>query len=124
MPRACGECKKKNVLQITQSLVLPPDSRSDDIILQVVQCASCGFRGLAVYEESRRGGMDSESWSHTAYHVSADDLRTVTTAIRSCPAPKNPKCRCHAHRKLGRREQGGRWNGLQNITLEDSFPIL
>ena len=124
MPRGCGECKKTNVLQITQSLVLPPDIRSDDIILQVVKCASCGFRGLAVYEESRRGGMDSESWSHTAYHVSVDDLKTVAAAIRSCPSPKNPKCRCRTHRDLGRRGRGGRWNGLQNITLEDSFPIF
>ena len=124
MPRGCGECKKTNVLQIIQSLVLPPDSRSDDIIVQVVQCANCGFRGLAVYEESRRGGMDSESWSHTAYHVSADDMKTVSAAIRSCSSPKNPKCPCRAHRELGKRDRGGRWNGLQNITLEDSFPIL
>ena len=124
MPRGCGVCKKANVLQITRSLVLPPDSRSDDIIVQEVQCASCGFRGLAVYEESRRGGMDSESWSHTAYRVSADDLKAVTAAMRTCPSPKNSKCRCRAHRKLGRRDRNDRWEGLQSITLEDRFPIF
>ena len=123
MSRSCGECKKTNTLQITQSLVLPPDSRSDDIILQVVKCASCGFHGLAVYEESRRGGMDSESWSHSAYRVSNRDLKVVTAAIRSCLSPKNQRCRCQSHRQLGKRDEGGRWSGLIDIEIESSFPI-
>jgi hypothetical protein len=124
MPNGCGVCNKANVLQITQSLVLPPDSRSDDIILQVVRCASCSFRGLAVYEESRRGSLDSESWSHTAYNVSEGDLKAVAAAIKSCPSPKNTKCRCRSHRELGRRDRNGRWNGLENIEIENSFQIF
>ena len=59
-----------------------------------------------------------------ARRVSADDFKSVTAAMRTCPSPKNPKCRCRAHRKLGRRDRNGRWNGLQDMTLEDSFPIF
>ena len=123
MPMGCGECNKLNVLQITQSLVLPPDSRSDDILLQVVSCSNCGFRGLAVYEESRRGSWDSESWSHTAYRVSNRDLKTISAAIRTCPSPKNQKCSCQTHQRLGKRDAGGRWSGLAEIEIESSFPI-
>ena len=124
MPRGCGVCKTTNALKIVQTLVLPPDSRSDDIILQVIKCAQCGFKGLAVYEESRRGALDSESWSHTAYRVASQDLKSVVAAIRACPAPRDPKCQCDTHHQLGSRDRSGRWNGLQKITVEDSFQIL
>jgi hypothetical protein len=49
-----------NSLAITQSIELPPDGRSDEISLQIVACQACGFAGTAVYEESRRGALDSE----------------------------------------------------------------
>jgi hypothetical protein len=124
MPRGCGRCKTHNALKIVQTLVLPPDSRSDDIILQVVKCGQCGFKGLAVYEESRRGALDSESWSHTAYRVASQDLKSVAAAIRACPSPRDPRCQCDTHQQLGSRDRGGRWNGLQKITVEDSFQIL
>lgn len=124
MSRGCGVCKTNNALKITQTLVLSPDSRSDDIILQVVRCTLCGFKGLAVYEESRRGALDSESWSHTAYRVAEQDLKTIAAAMRACPAPRDPRCQCDTHRQLGIRDRGGRWNGLQKIAIEDSFQIL
>lgn len=124
MPQGCGVCKATNAIKVLQTLVLPPDSRSDDIILQVVKCARCGFKGLAVYEESRRGALDSESWSHTAYRVASKELKTIAAAIRACPSPRDPKCLCNTHRQLGRRDRGGRWNGLENIAIEDSFQIL
>jgi hypothetical protein len=123
MPQDCGECGARNTIEIVQSLELPPDSRSDDIILQVVKCTKCGFKGLAVYEESRRGALDSESWSHTAYRVSNQDLKAISAAIRSCPSPRNPKCRCRSHRYLGKRDSGGRWSGLVDVEIESSFPI-
>lgn len=124
MPRDCGVCKTTNAIKIVQTLVLPPDSRSDDIILQVVKCTQCGFKGLAVYEESRRGALDSESWSHTAYRVAGQDLKTVAAAIRACPSPRDPRCHCDTHHQLGSRDRSGRWNGLKKITIEDSFQIL
>ena len=54
MSFACPECLTKS-LKITAKLELPPDSRSDEITVQVVACSRCGFAGVAVYEESRRG---------------------------------------------------------------------
>ena len=104
-------------------MALPPDNRSDDIILQVVSCSQCGFSGLAVYQESRRGAMDSESWEHIAYQVPVSDVKAISSAIRSCPAPKNPGCQCAAHLQLGQRDAGGRWCGLQDQNLKGSFPI-
>jgi C4-type Zn-finger protein len=41
---ACGSAE----LAITLSLELPPDAYDDEITLQVVECAGCGFHGLAV----------------------------------------------------------------------------
>jgi len=50
----CPECKRDSSLRIVQRIEVPPDSRSDQITLQVVRCGSSQFEGIAVYEESRR----------------------------------------------------------------------
>jgi hypothetical protein len=120
MPFLCPECNNKS-LNITFSLELPPDSRSDEIMLQVVECRQCGFGGLAVYEESRRGVLDSESVDHTGYRVAAKDLAAVRRLIRRCPRRKDPSCRCEAHRHLGSRDASGRWNRLADIEVEGAF---
>ncbi len=72
----CPDCQA-NPLKITQSLELPSDIRNDEITLQIVHCDECGFHGLAVYQESRRGALDSESWEHEGYRVSEEDFQTV-----------------------------------------------
>lgn len=53
----CPQCFGKGTLEIKVSMQLPSDSRSDEIALQTVGCSQCGFQGLAVYEESRRGTL-------------------------------------------------------------------
>ncbi len=70
MPFQCPECSTKT-LKITHKLELPPDSRSDEITLQIIECSGCGFGGIAVYEESRRGALDDDSFDHTGYRVGA-----------------------------------------------------
>jgi hypothetical protein len=123
MPFLCPECSTPRSLKIAAKIELPPDSRSDEITLQIVECSHCHFAGIAVYEESRRGALDSESSSHVGYRVNAKDLRMLKRTIKQCPEPNNPRCECSAHQALGGRDVGGRWNGLQEIACEERFEL-
>ena len=122
MPFLCPSCSTKS-LRITSRIELPPDSRSDEIALQIVECSRCGFAGVAVYEESRRGALDSESVDHTGYRVSGGDLEALRKRIKQCPQPKNRRCRCSAHRALGSKDVSGRWNALEDIPCEGAFQL-
>ena len=123
MAFVCPNCLIPQALNIDKSITLPPDSRSDDILLQTVRCSQCGFRGAAVYEESRRGGMDSESWDHRGYYLSESDLKWLSALINRCPAKKNKKCRCQAHKELGQKNEYGRWIRPESFSWEKSFPM-
>jgi hypothetical protein len=122
MPLRCPECTNRS-LNIVLSLELPSDSRSDEITLQIVDCRRCAFGGLAVYEESRRGALDSDSFDHTGYRIAAPDLAAVRKLMQRCPRPKDPRCRCAAHRRLGNRDASGRWKRLEGIEVEGAFRI-
>jgi hypothetical protein len=123
MAFVCPNCLTPQALNIDKSITLPPESRSDDILLQTVRCSQCGFRGAAVYEESRRGGMDSESWDHRGYHLSESDLKWLSALINRCPAKKNKKCLCQAHEELGQKNEYGRWIRPESFAWEESFPM-
>jgi len=123
MPFQCPECSAPKSLEIALQIELPPDSRSDEITLQIVECSQCGFAGIAVYEESRRGSLNSESFDHTGYYVSAEDLKALRKTIKRCPKPKNWRCNCPAHRILGRTDAVGRWNALGDINREGAFAL-
>ncbi len=123
MPFLCPECSTPNSLEIAFKLELPSDSRSDEIALQIVKCSHCGFAGIAIYEESRRGALDSESFDHTGYHISADDLKTLEEAIKQCPEQTNHRCECPVHRTFGRKDASGRWNALDDIHFEGAFTM-
>ena len=73
MPNSCPSCQAES-LPITDKLELPPDIRSHEIALQVIDCTDCAFAGIAVYEESRPGELDRVSFEHTGYRVSPDEL--------------------------------------------------
>jgi hypothetical protein len=105
-------------------LELPPDARSDEITLQVVRCQACGFAGIAVYEESRRGGFGDDHWSHTGYRVPQEDVEAIEQALSRCPRPGNARCTCAVHRTYGRRDGGARWCGLDGIDLGSPFAML
>lgn len=122
MPFRCPQCGG-STLRITRRLELPPDSRSDEITLQVIRCSSCGFGGIAVYQESRRGGLDGESVDHSGYRVRPADLRALERQIRACPRPGDRRCSCSTHRTVGRRNEYGRWVGLDDLEWEERFPI-
>jgi hypothetical protein len=119
MAFVCPNCEISQALKIEQSMTLPPDSRSDDIMLQIVRCDRCRFRGAAVYEESRRGA--SESWDHRGYIISEKTLEWLSSLISSCPNQKNKKCHCSAHRKLGKKDQNGRWIKPEEFSWEKTF---
>jgi hypothetical protein len=120
----CPECSSRRSLKINLRIELPPDSRSDEIAVQIVNCSQCDFSAIAVYEESRRGAMGSESYDHRGYRVGAADLKTVRQMIKQCPRPRDKRCRCATHRRLGKRDASGRWNGLSDIDLEGRFNLV
>ncbi len=122
MPFQCPECSL-HTLKIIHKLELPPDSRFDEITLQVVECSRCGFGGIAVYEESRRGALDDDSFDHTGYRVGGDDLRALREAMRTCPRPADHRCTCSAHREFGARAESGRWNGLSGVRRGSAFAM-
>jgi len=123
MPFPCPKCSEPKSLSITLSFELPPDNRSDEITLQIVECSQCGFAGIAVYEESRRGALDAESFHHTGYCVSAAGLRSLREMIEGCPDPRNSRCQCAVHRTLGRQDALGRWVGLDNVHCQQAFDL-
>lgn len=119
----CPECAALQGLQIKASIELPPDSRSDEITLQIVECSRCDFEGIAVYEESRRGGLDSESFSHVGYRVTPQTVQELKRIILRCPQPRNPSCECFAHSRLGVKNDAGRWSGLEGYSYEGEFKL-
>lgn len=117
----CPDCSGKR-LRIASSLELPPDSWWDEITLQVVECPQCGFRGAAVYEESRRGALDSEAWNHGGLRVAEALMRTLIDDIAGCPAPRDSDCRCAGHLRWGRTDASGRWLGVPESA--GGFPLI
>ena len=119
----CPDCLRPGSLQIVQSIQLAADARSDDIVVQVIGCNQCTFRGLAVYEESRRGALDAEGWQHAGYRAAKDAVEAMVAAIGQCPDPKNAGCRCATHGSLGRQDTAGRWQGLPGMDGVATFPM-
>jgi hypothetical protein len=91
------------------------------VALQLVTCTQCGFSGAAVYEESRRGALDSEAWNHRGYRLSEHGLRTLREAMLACPAPRDSGCECATHRTLAARDEAGGWPGV--LASEGVFTV-
>jgi hypothetical protein len=120
MPFLCPTCNTAS-LEITSSIHLNADSRSDEIALQVIDCNRCGFRGLAVYEESHRGALGNVSWEHMGYRLDKDNVKFVKDLIELCPNPSDEDCTCSSHLSLGYKDANGRWAGVRNIPWQDYF---
>ena len=116
----CPVCGKPE-LGIAQRLELPPDGYSDELTLQTIQCNACALRGVAAYEESRRGA--SESFHHYGAQISGDDFAKVTADLRRCPTPGDRNCGCDIHQKYYDLENDS-WRGLAMFTLlSDRFAM-
>ncbi|MFN2214799.1 MAG: hypothetical protein ACK2UE_17145 [Anaerolineales bacterium] len=118
----CPQCSQSS-LKIVKSIELAPDSRSDEISLQVVRCQDCKYEGLAVYEESSRGALDAESIDHYGYSVNREMLREIKSLISRCPQPRNARCDCSSHQKLNLHDKSGRWIKPGLEVCETTYPI-
>lgn len=122
IPLICPKCSE-GTLKISSSIELVPDSRSDEISVQITRCPQCGFTGLATYEESRRGALNGESVAHREYYVSTTNLTALRQLIQQCPDPRNPQCNCKVHHTIGRVDAGDRWNGLDDMLNTSTYNI-
>ena len=118
-PRCLGGSMK-----ITSSIELPPDSRSDEITVQILKCSKCGFSGLGVYEETRRGRLNSESVHHRGYYLDDSTLISIEKMIKRCPKPKKSNCQCKSHLFFYTVNEFGRWTWLEKITYKETFKLL
>ena len=117
----CPDCGAATLV-IAASLELPPDSRSDEITVQAIACGKCGFAGAAAYEESRRGSLDSECWTHDGFRMPAGRASALRELLFTCPSPRNSECTCRAHRDLGRTVDGW-WAGLDAWSTTGRFAL-
>lgn len=124
MPFACPSSNRLNSLRVLLALELPPDSRSDEITLQVVECEACGFAAPAVYEESRRGAIDREQVHHNGYWVERALVDALAAALRACPQPWHSNCLCATHQALGRRDRNDRWIGIPEMVHSEAFEMV
>jgi hypothetical protein len=122
LPFICPMCKLHE-LNIITKIELGPDSSSDEIMLQIIMCYQCDFSGIAIYEESRRGSLDDDSFDHYGYRIGKNNLRSLREIIIQCPEPSNRRCECFAHHTLNIRDTSGRWNALSDVHLDGSFAI-
>ena len=116
----CPECDL-GAMEVVGSLELPPDNWWDEIALQALACQRCGFRGLAVYEESRRGALGSEAVNHRGHRVAAETVTAFVEGVVQCPAPRDRACACVTHEEWGSSDPSGRWVGVPGST--GTFPL-
>ena len=116
----CPACGDGN-LHISCVLELPSNDADDETSLQLVKCAACGFIGMAVYRENRRGSLQSESWHHTGYQLSGNSIKEFGDALLVCPEPSDRRCSCATHREYSR----GDWiNPAEHgMEIEKRFPM-
>ncbi|HJN16712.1 MAG TPA: hypothetical protein QGH10_14500 [Armatimonadota bacterium] len=115
----CPDCGTDQ-LEIESGIELPSDARSDDIWLQIVGCEGCGLRGVVAYEESRRGALNSESWSHEGHRADEALLQQIGELISCCPNPHDARCPCDSHAFLA----GGGWRELvAGVPREEIFQV-
>lgn len=87
----CPNCQTKEALQIMSNVDLPADERSDEIAIQIIECQHCGKRGMGIYEESRRGAMEEEHWSHTGYWLDFDAKIQLDLLLETCTGVNSKK---------------------------------
>ncbi len=121
----CPRCDGHATLKINQTLELPPDARWDEITMQSISCRVCGFAGIAIYEESRHGALDSEIVHHTGYLTTEADTVAIRALLANCPDPGRALCPCPTHRELGSIDpMTTRWLQPSAITNARAFPMI
>lgn len=113
----CPSCKRA-ALEVELGMDFPPDGMSDEVALQLLRCRACNFIGVGVYEESRRGSLDRESFHHFGYPISREDHERLRNLIATCSTPHDPSCTCQAHTFLGKHSDSNDWDGLRQNGYE------
>lgn len=80
----CPSCQTNGSLEIITGVDLASDERSDEIAIQIIECKHCGKRGMGIYEESRRGALNEEHWSHTGYWLNEDSKIQLELLLGAC----------------------------------------
>ena len=108
----CPDCGKGD-LKIVSRIELRRDSKWDEIALQMLRCGSCGFEGIATYQENRWGSLDSEIVHHYGYRATAAVRMRIRDLIEACPDAGNDKCACPSCEELNATNANGVWNWLE-----------
>lgn len=108
----CPSCTNPAGLLVDVAMSLRADSRSDEILVQLLRCSLCGFDALAAYEESRRGPLGADHFSHTGYPIDSATAASWRIDFSTCPDLNDIQCHCTAHAEVGRQTEAGRWVGL------------
>lgn len=117
----CPRCQSPK-LETVAALQLEGDAWNDEISLQWAIC-ECGFKAVLVYEESRRGSLDHDCWSHIGHPISTPDWDATMRWLGLCPSNQERDCQCCAHQHFSRCDQHGRWQGLQGYELGKPFLV-
>jgi hypothetical protein len=110
----CPSCQEKK-LEIGATVELQPGSRWDEEALQLISCENCQSTGLAIYRESRRGAIDSETVEHEGAFLPLPELLQIRATLLLCPNPSKAKCGCAAHKELR--------NVADALLLRPLFPL-
>src|SRR5258708_19227413 len=100
MSYECPQCAAA-ALEIGVTIELHATRDDDEVQIQLLKCAACGFEALGVYRESRHGSLDDrDSWHHDGYQGKASGLESLRRAIELGPGSKDRPCRCGTHPSL------------------------
>lgn len=69
---------------ITRSVDLPSDNTFDDISIQTLESDDKETKAVGIYQESRRGALDSEIVHHEAHMVATGVFDIVVAALDAC----------------------------------------
>lgn len=116
----CPECSEPSLV-VDIVIELPPDSRSDEIDLQLLKCEHCGLKATGFYEESRRGS--GESIDHYGRRVNRWWYQGLKWWIKRCPHPRNRRCDCAVHKDLGGKDKTGRLRLFKGVDRGDTFAL-
>ncbi|KKW42924.1 MAG: hypothetical protein UY92_C0002G0041 [Candidatus Magasanikbacteria bacterium GW2011_GWA2_56_11] len=80
----CPHCETSRSLRILQSVDIGAAGNFDEVAIQSIECDRCGKRGMAIYEESRRGALDDESVAHTGYWLDRETAVHIGLLLSAC----------------------------------------
>jgi len=120
---SCPDCRFPARFEIASSLELPPDTNWDEISMQIVRCANCGFCGVALYQESRRGAFGKSLIVHQGYAVALQNIGILEQAIATCPSPGDHHCECRSHALIQQVYASGAWRAADTDREGPGFEI-